>query len=111
MGVINKFIQVLGKHYGEEEYFYGFGETEKGYVSKASYEDILTEMGLKFVEDISQTDYDSYGNTSIDHKIIFFHSETDTYYALTGQYESYSGTEWDGFRKVSKKEKTIEVWE
>lgn len=33
------------------------------------------------------------------------------YYKVTGYYSSYNDTSWDGFKKVEKKEKVINVYE
>lgn len=84
--------------------FYGFEEDFE-------YIPVLKKAGIKFIEDASYTEYDSYGNTSIDHKIIFQHIESGQYIALVGNYQSYNGTEWDGFIDIEKKEKVVKVWE
>lgn len=94
--------EIILNHF--EEGFYEFEEYFKD-------KDVLRKAGIKFIEDASYTEYDSIGNTFIDHKIIFQHIESGQYIALVGNYQSYNGTEWDGFINIEKKEKTIKVWE
>lgn len=100
--------EIILKHYGEDlSDFEGDWKSRTG----LSKNEIMEEAGIEFVVDNSFTEYDSYGNTSTDYKIIFKHIESGQYIALVGNYQSYNGTEWEGFVNVNKVEKTIEVWE
>lgn len=100
--------EIILKHYGED-----LSDFEGDWKSKTglSKKDVLKEAGIEFVADNSHTEYDSYGNTTIDHKIIYKHTESGQYVALVGNYQSYNGTEWEGFINIEKKEKTIETRE
>lgn len=100
--------EIILKHYGGS-----LSDFEDNWKSKTglSKEDIMKEAGIEFIEDASYTEYDSYGNTFTDYKIIFQHIESGQYIALIGNYQSYNGTEWEGFINIEKKEKVIKVWE
>lgn len=99
------------EQYGEDEGFYLFAEKSKPYGKDLTYDQILENLKLEFVEDNSESEYDSYGNLSETFRLLFKHKESGEHFMLTGTYESYDGTDYDGFKKVNKVEKTIQVWQ
>lgn len=53
---------------------------------------------------------DSEGGGSHSEKVIYF-EKFDCYVSVTGYYTSYDGTDWDSWKQVFPKEKTITVYE
>lgn len=102
--------RVADKFDNEYEVYYAL-EGEHGVGKGSSYEKLLDTLGLKFVADNSESEYNSYGDSYVEHDIIYEDIETGKFVALRGNYQSYDGTEWEGFFDVKKVEKTIEVWE
>lgn len=81
---------------------YGWGFWESSYRSEIGKEYFIPRVG-KVV--LIERNFDN------DSQYFMVWEIGGEYYKVTGQYDSYSDTYWDGFRKVEKKEKVVHVYE
>lgn len=70
-----------------------------------------TRYNGKYIEDLSNYSYDSYGNSNDSLRRVYYFGDYDIYVMFYGFYQSHYGTEWQGYKEVKKTTKTIETFE
>ncbi len=81
------------------------------FIDKTEYGDDPLPFGGKLIENLDHEFYDSYGSEDSQLERIFYFEEFDVYVSFEGTRQSYSGTDWNGFREVKQASKTIQTWE